>query len=207
MSDYWPEPDLAELPLFALPPSPAAAAVRHRESNATKRREKVDSRIALVLSRFQRGPISTFEMERLKVDGDTVHRGQAVIATMRQRGHEIDTVRIDGAPHYVYRGFRPGRIESKPFQDLYYQTQHWRAKAAERKRMDGFRCRQCGSAERVEAHHWRYELFAESVQFDLITLCHSCHQAIHEAASGSSMHFPRFIDEQTRDRILGECKK
>lgn len=116
-------------------------------------------------------------------------------------GHKIIRQPIDGVDHYVYVG-RTKRVQvPKSLQEVYYASSEWKRVAAERKHRDDFSCRQCGATEDLETHHWRYPLFCENVQYDLITFCAACHQAIHEAIAGSRVHFPRFVTEELARRI------
>jgi hypothetical protein len=127
------------------------------------------------------------------------HRGQAAVGSLRAMGHQIDTRR----GFYVYVGFNPDMVKAKPHQQKYYETRHWKCKSAERKAFDNYRCVQCGSSENLETHHWKYDLFAEDLR-DLCTLCAECHASIHDAVRGSSVHFPRYVTKQIRDRIEAE---
>jgi hypothetical protein len=157
----------------------------------------------MILRRLSQGPLGCFEAERLTVDGVAVHRAQAVIHTMREHGHLIDTIRVNGNLAYVYNG-KVEKIKAGKYKELYYSTEHWKNLAKRRKFIDGWQCRQCGCQEDLETHHWRYDLFDECLEKDLITLCRECHESIHEAASGSGMHFPRTITRQQAERIEAE---
>ena len=157
-----------------------------------------DGKRAKMLARLKAGPLSTYDAERFS------HRGQATIHSLQNEGHEIELIDLDGVPSYVYREHRPRVKVSKTMQELYYASPHWRATALARKELDNFRCQQCGASEELETHHWRYELFAESVQHDLITLCRVCHESIHRAISGSGVHFPAFVADDAAARIAGE---
>ena len=46
---------------------------------------------------------------------------------------------------------------------------------------DEYKCRMCGSAINPEIHHIKYpEVWGEEDPNDLITLCHKCHEKIHQ---------------------------
>jgi hypothetical protein len=152
-----------------------------------------------MLCRLKQGPLSCVDAEYV------VHRGQAVIGSLRDRGHRIDTSVVDGQLAYVYHGFRATVKVSKSMQEAYYRTGHWISLARQRKEIDGKKCVQCGAKDDLETHHWRYNLFAESLENDLITFCKPCHAAIHIAVSGSSVHFPRRVDESIAARLRGEA--
>ena len=66
----------------------------------------------------------------------------------------------------------------------YLQSDEWKAKAAERLKIDKYRCQACGSRgtakNPVEIHHMNYRsIGAEDPFLDLVTLCRCCHQMIH----------------------------
>jgi hypothetical protein len=151
-----------------------------------------------MLDRLKAGPLSTVEAELFH------HRGQATIRRLREEGHIIETVQIGGVAHYRYVGHEQKVRVTPEMQAAYYLTPHWRQTSLQRKQLDGFRCQECKIGENLETHHWRYELFNEDVQRELITLCRTCHENIHLCASGSrEMHFPRFVSEEIARRILG----
>lgn len=62
----------------------------------------------------------------------------------------------------------------------YIKTQAWEEMRQKVFRRDGFRCVVCGEEKNLNVHHLTYEnLGAEKVS-DMITLCRTCHQGIHE---------------------------
>lgn len=69
------------------------------------------------------------------------------------------------------------------FYKAYMKSQKWAALREQRKNIDGHKCVMCGKSEletKLEVHHISYRrLGHESVGDDLITLCDSCHVAIH----------------------------
>lgn len=161
-----------------------------------------DGKRRAMLERLQDGPLSTYEAERLVYCGEPVHRGQAIIGALRAEGHCIKLESIAGADHYVYYGQHVVLVPvSKSMREAYYATNHWKAIALERKERDGFACQQCRAIDTIETHHWRYNLFAESVDHDLITFCRACHQSIHELMAARAVHFPRQITEELAARI------
>jgi hypothetical protein len=195
MSDYYPDSPPGDL--FAHftrreEPKSVVADMRKegRPSTSEKRRRAVEL--------LRTAPRSC---EWLDVE---LYRGQAVVCELRKRGHIIDTVLISGVKHYRYvRKVDVVRV-TPTMKECYYMTSHWRAIAAERKRMDGNRCCQCGATTSLHTHHWRYEFFRESLQHDLITLCASCHDAVHDAAKGSSIHFPETMHADDAERLFNE---
>jgi hypothetical protein len=170
------------------------------EQQKPPRQQKPDEQTAAgkrarVLHRLQQGSMTCVQMEKI------FHRGQAVVHTLRQQGHIIDTLIVEGEKSYVWRKFEPTVQVSKSMQDAYYATAHWRETARQRKQVDGWRCVQCKCSDNLETHHWAYELFSEDVQRELITLCHQCHGATHEAISGSEVHFPRTVPLSIAEKL------
>jgi 5-methylcytosine-specific restriction endonuclease McrA len=71
------------------------------------------------------------------------------------------------------------------------------------KRRDGYRCRQCGSAEKIEAHH-RVPLAHGGAAFDLanlVTLCADCHRKEGAKARGG------LLSEAVPPEILGRGER
>ena len=63
----------------------------------------------------------------------------------------------------------------------YIQSDAWKDKAAQRRKIDGNKCALCGSKRKLQVHHLTYEsLTNEDVEKDLITLCQDCHNKAHE---------------------------
>lgn len=186
-------------PLFQLRQNTVESVVNRKCKIDKLDHKENESGYRTILLRLVDGPLSTLECESI------VHRGQAFIRSLRRDGHVIHTKRIDGVPTYVYEG-RVAVVKSTPMiRHCYYRTKHWVEISKARKQFDGFKCVQCNSTEKLETHHLRYNLFEESLEFDLLTLCRNCHVAMHEAASGSrSMHFPLTITPEQLRRIQEE---
>lgn len=161
--------------------------------------DDINQKMEILLNEFeQSGYITTYDAERM------VHRGQAVVGEMRSRGHIIETTSVGegGLVGYIYRGFVAGmKRVSKSIKEQYYKTPHWRRMAFLRKELDGFQCVQCKSRENLQTHHWRYNLFSENVQRDLITVCKPCHDILHMDISGSRVHFPRYVSSDLFEQI------
>lgn len=66
----------------------------------------------------------------------------------------------------------------------YLLSPEWKAKADERKRLDGYQCRICESKERLECHHRTYiRLYDERIE-DLTTLCNPHHRLVTAYENG-----------------------
>ncbi|MEM1225847.1 MAG: hypothetical protein AAGJ40_09120 [Planctomycetota bacterium] len=128
-----------------------------------------------------------------KTIDELFHDGRKSLRELRIDGHRIESRPVNGVPAYVYKGFTPRVRITESQQARYYASDHWRRTSAERKSVDGFVCTQCGGRERLETHHWRYDLFNEDVLYDLQTLCRGCHQRLHERLRESRIYFPRAV--------------
>lgn len=150
------------------------------------------------------GPLGVKKTESEEQIG--VHRGQAVIGELRAAGFSIAREPRFQGEVYVLTGepSEPPVRTNKTLQDLYYSTQHWKAKAKERKEIDSWACKQCDYRANLETHHWVYNLFGEDARSELLTLCRDCHQRLHRWMKGSSIHFPRFVSPAMAERIKGE---
>jgi hypothetical protein len=153
---------------------------------------------AQILEALRAGPISTFDIEQ------QWHRGQAVIRDLRQRGYGINL--IGKFYNLVSEPDLPRVKVTESIKEMYYETSHWAGLREARRKIDGYACQQCKEPnKRIEVHHWRYRLFEENIQEDLITLCHDCHEYIHDCAAGSEhIHFPHFLEPELYERILRE---
>lgn len=62
----------------------------------------------------------------------------------------------------------------------YLQSGQWRKRRQKVFERDGYRCQACLEKEATEVHHLNYEHCGNEPLFDLISVCHSCHEAITE---------------------------
>ena len=67
----------------------------------------------------------------------------------------------------------------------YLKSDEWKAKAEARKQIDNNRCVMCESMgtnfNKLNCHHISYRnIFHEDIETDLVTVCDSCHKAIHK---------------------------
>jgi 5-methylcytosine-specific restriction endonuclease McrA len=61
----------------------------------------------------------------------------------------------------------------------YIQSYAWKAKRNQRLKLDNWQCQHCHSTEELTVHHQNYDRFGDEKMNDLLTLCESCHFAIH----------------------------
>lgn len=130
----------------------SVAKTELRERRKKRRELKGDKNRSAMICRLQRGPLSTFEAERFMHEGVAVHRGQAVIGELRERGYDIPLVTLNGVECYVYRGYSKRVQVTKSLQDQYYATSHWKETRQQRLEIDGYRCVQCGERDNLEVH-------------------------------------------------------
>ena len=72
----------------------------------------------------------------------------------------------------------------------YYETSKWfnlRMSVIER---DSFQCVNCGSRDSLQVHHLTYERFKKEQMEDLVTLCKTCHNLLHENVPKNSKFYP-----------------
>lgn len=62
----------------------------------------------------------------------------------------------------------------------YIKSEKWKLKREAVLRRDGYRCFVCGNHKSLEAHHLTYKDFGKEKLYQIITLCRSCHKAIHK---------------------------
>lgn len=63
----------------------------------------------------------------------------------------------------------------------YLESDHWKTVRAQRLKIDENKCAFCHSEKELRVHHISYERVGhENVDYDLITLCKSCHERLHE---------------------------
>jgi 5-methylcytosine-specific restriction endonuclease McrA len=187
MSDYVQDDDY-DLPLFSAVNTKCIISESTKPISAKHSEKMLD-----ILRELELRDLTCVEVE------SRWHRGQAAIGSLRELGYVIHTK--DQAYHYT--GRKQEMVKAKPLQDMYYKTKHWIQKSKERKEFDGGKCVQCRTTAELEAHHWRYDLFNEQL-YDLTTLCKRCHDNMHTATSGSSVHFPRYITEAVAERIRND---
>jgi len=73
-------------------------------------------------------------------------------------------------------GAKPGRLRLDPeaYESLRQQVL----------RRDGWRCQSCGAMAKLEVHHQEFRSHSgHDAEENLITLCNSCHGAVHHRHS------------------------
>lgn len=86
----------------------------------------------------------------------------------------------------------------------YLRSEAWKAKRAQRLRLDRYRCVKCGSGENLNVHHRTYQRWGGSeLMADLVTLCREHHQMLHKLLNDRPLVS---LENMTR-RFLGEPVK
>lgn len=153
-----------------------------------------DCRKAAVLAALRQGPMTTSEM--LEVSS---HRFATDLDNLRKDGWVIKSSPAGkGVWCYELKGYQPKVRLKKGMQDAYYASFHWRAIRQRRLEFDKRQCCQCGATGSLEVHHWRYELFAECVETELMTLCSQCHGFIGAA---TKIAFPASVSPEIFARM------
>ena len=71
-----------------------------------------------------------------------------------------------------------------PEYESYLKSDEWRDKKNRRMKIDGYKCRACGSTHNLQVHHLNYySVGHEDVWKDIATICDDCHVLIHNFMS------------------------
>ena len=62
----------------------------------------------------------------------------------------------------------------------YLHSKDWKKKRAKVLYRDGNKCVLCKTENRLEVHHITYKNLGDEPLIDLVTLCRSCHQNVHD---------------------------
>lgn len=181
--------DTCGLPLFS----------KQEEETDARGFHQRDQQQAAVLHQLRRGAgLSKLEWERRSADGGRL----APVIEQLRNAHGL-TIAGDGsllAPYFmedVRQSPRLARITPE-MKAAYYQTPHWHAVRAARRRLDGDACVACSAVDGLVCHHLTYRrLFGEELR-DLLTLCDPCHGVVHESCrlkfpSGVEIRFAHLI--------------
>lgn len=74
-----------------------------------------------------------------------------------------------------------------------HHTPEWQRQRKRAKDRDGWRCRRCGHAGRLEVHHLDPD--GGDDLDNLVTLCKPCHLSEHDASSESLRAWRALVDE------------
>jgi hypothetical protein len=193
MSDYYPAAEDV-LPLFTSVQHERKQFMREIElpqlpsKSARRQHESVDNQ-KKVLSELRTGErLTRTEWERR--DECTGKRLAPVICKLRMDfGLAILGHGKKADPYYMpdVKAIPTLAQVTDDMKQAYYKTQHWQTTREKRVASDFFRCVLCGSVEDIVCHHITYKRLFMEYMSDLMTVCDSCHEEIHESCS---MKFP-----------------
>jgi hypothetical protein len=87
--------------------------------------------------------------------------------------------------------------ESKPTYSELLKNPKWQKKRLEILQRDNFRCRSCDDdLNTLHVHHWNYDNQLNPWEYkddDLITLCETCHEALHYLTANKNIGFETFV--------------
>mgnify|MGYP003341688307 CR=1 FL=1 len=66
-----------------------------------------------------------------------------------------------------------------PYYQDYIHSPEWQAKRQERLEIDNHECKLCFSKQNLHVHHVTYTMLGNEPIKHLLTVCHSCHEIIH----------------------------
>lgn len=65
--------------------------------------------------------------------------------------------------------------------DAYIKSDQWKALRKQVLARDGYRCQVCKTQRAAQVHHLTYERFRNELLEDLLSVCMTCHEAIHNS--------------------------
>lgn len=89
--------------------------------------------------------------------------------------------RLQNERHEKYERERGRKkAEWRAWYKEYLQTSQWRDKRHRVLERDGELCQACLKRRATEVHHLTYEHVGDEPLFDLVSICHVCHERLHE---------------------------
>jgi len=84
----------------------------------------------------------------------------------------------------------------------YLKSERWNTLSELAKIFADKKCQLCNSTERIETHHRSYENIESEVEFfDLIVLCHECHEKYHDELPKENINTVEILEENKRQWI------
>lgn len=92
----------------------------------------------------------------------------------------VETV-DNGGGYWVVKCPNYIKMDTRKIYDDWMKSDDWKRTAAEAKKRAGYQCQLCGSAINLCVHHITYDnLCREDIQYDLLVVCKTCHEKLHE---------------------------
>jgi uncharacterized protein YlaI len=203
MSDYYQsdEKRLAELPLFGSFAKSLAVVVEPAQQMKETSRDFHASRQAQqhALTKLRAGHGLTKAVYEQSF-GDGRRLAPAIEQLRNAHGFSIDGHGTCKKPYRLCDVLqRPMMAMVTPdMKAIYYTLPHWHRVKQERHARDSHRCVLCMSGSDLRCHHVSYsKLFNEPIE-DLMTLCETCHERVHEECrlkfpSGVSVQYAHWL--------------
>jgi HNH endonuclease len=79
--------------------------------------------------------------------------------------------------------------------EAYIVSDAWQARRRRVLKRDKHQCQGCGATSGLHVHHRTYEHFTAEPQSDLVTVCQTCHQMIHDTQKLTGRDLATVTDE------------
>lgn len=83
----------------------------------------------------------------------------------------------------IYHLWELRKLDRKSEYSQYLLTAKWQSKRQRALERDGFRCQACLIRPATQVHHKTYERIFNEPLFDLVSVCETCHAALHVDAA------------------------
>ncbi|MBU5323600.1 MAG: hypothetical protein SO136_07015 [Sarcina ventriculi] len=77
-------------------------------------------------------------------------------------------------------------LKAPPYQptkcekyENYIHSSKWRRRRARALMLGNYKCAKCGARNKLQVHHLSYQHLGDELDYELMVLCHSCHQKVH----------------------------
>ncbi len=121
--------------------------------------------------------IKPFDEERYKQCIENIQKPLSELSAIQQRLIEVRrSIKKDFYEKHL-------KIEFLNVENIYNQylaSTHWQNKRAVVLSRDNYMCRYCEKSKATQVHHLSYANLGNESEFELISVCYSCHQLIHE---------------------------
>lgn len=91
----------------------------------------------------------------------------------RDEGHEARLASVRGAQEHF-------RAEWFRHYNIYLQSSDWKHRRKLVLERDNYMCKACGAGSATQVHHLTYDHVCMEPLFDLVSVCKSCHLALHD---------------------------
>lgn len=71
------------------------------------------------------------------------------------------------------------------YHTVYLNSEHWRQLREAKFAVSGRACQQCASTHKIQVHHLAYRAIFDVTVIDLLVVCGSCHERLHDGESSA----------------------